>query len=257
MIDVNRIQRWMKKAGRFAKSYFYDSTKQFDYKLDNSIVTEADLLIENYFRDQIKKYYPGHTIIGEEMEVEKGYDYAWIIDPIDGSAPFLWNIPTWCISIGITKEMQPFMGFVYVPLTGDFFHSVNSISYLNGKQIRINECQKVDRNSAFCVSSRIINEFSILDYEGMIFSLGSGVFNNMMVARGSSIGAISISPNIWDLAAAALIVESAGGKMVYLDGKTVHINDLFESKKVSQPVLAAPEHLINHLLSKIVISPKI
>jgi myo-inositol-1(or 4)-monophosphatase len=99
-------------------------------KPDISIVTEADLLIENYFRSQIRKYYPEHTIIGEEMEAEKGHQYTWIIDPIDGSAPFLWNIPIWCISIGITKEKQPFMGLVYVPLTGDFYYSDNSLSYL-------------------------------------------------------------------------------------------------------------------------------
>lgn len=256
MIDVIRVQSWMKKAGKYAQSYFANPSKHFEYKPDNSIVTEADLLIENYFRRQIRKYYPKHTIIGEEMEAEKGHEYTWIIDPIDGSAPFLWNIPTWCISIGLTKEKQPFMGLVYVPLTGDFFYSDNSLSYLNGKQIRINESAGVDNESAFCVSSRIINDFSISEYGGMIFSLGSGIFNNMMVARGSAIGALSISPNIWDLAAAKIIVEAAGGKMVYLNGDVVDIKELFESKKASQPVLAAPEHLISQLLSKIVIRPK-
>jgi fructose-1,6-bisphosphatase/inositol monophosphatase family enzyme len=50
---------------------------------------------------------------------------------------------------------------------------------------------------------------------------------------GSAIGALSISPNIWDLAAAKIIVEAAGGKMVYLNGVVVDIKELFESKKAS------------------------
>ena len=251
MKDVQKIKQWMENAGKIALEYFANPSLGVDKKNDETIVTEADLTVEKYLREQIRNNFPDHAIIGEEFDVESGNEFSWILDPIDGSAPFVWNIPSWCISIGITKQLQPYMGFVYVPLTGDFYYSVENAAYLNGKVIKTDSEARVSNDSAFCISTRAFNKFTILNYEGMVFALGSGIFNNMMVARGSVIGALSITPSVWDLAAAVKIVEGAGGKMVYLDGEMLDISLLHESRVATQPVLAAPSHLIDTLLSRI------
>jgi len=254
MIKLSIIQDWLVQAGKMALGYFAKPELGFDFKIDNSIVTEADYAIETYLRSKIKEEFPDHAIIGEEYAGEAGNEFAWILDPIDGSAPFFWNIPTWCISIGVTRNFQPYMGFVYVPLTGDLYYSMDNKSYLNGKRIHTASVDQISRESAFCVSTRAFNKFSMVDYNGMVFALGSGIFNNMMVARGVVIGALSISPSIWDLAAAVKIVQDAGGKACYLNGEPVDIAALNEIKKVPYPVLTAPSQLMDRLLSIIKVS---
>jgi myo-inositol-1(or 4)-monophosphatase len=253
MLDVQMINNWIENAGKMAIDFFAKPSLGFEFKHDNTIVTEADYSIEKYLREKIRKHYPNHSIIGEEYDHELGSEFAWIIDPIDGSAPFYWNIPTWCISIGITRNFQPYMGFVYVPFTGDLYYSVDNLAYLNGNVIGVDSKAEISSDSAFCLSTRAFNYFSFMNYDGMIFALGSGIFNNMLVAKGAVIGALSISPSVWDLAAAVKIVKASGADMVYLTGEQLDIGRLHESRIATHPVLAAPSHLIETLLAKIVL----
>ncbi len=254
MIDINRIQDWLINSGKIAIEYFGKSQVGHDFKSDNTIVTEADFAIEKYLRSKIKETYPEHTIIGEEYDNDPGNEYAWILDPIDGSAPYFWNIPTWCTSIGITKNLQPYMGFVYVPLTGDLYSSIDNRSILNGKMIHASDETAITSKSAFCMSTRAFNKYSLVNFEGMVFALGSGIMHNMLVARGKLVGALSISPSVWDLAAAVKILQGSGAEICYLNGKPFELAELHNSRRVSNPVLAAPRHLMNELLSIIKVS---
>ena len=251
MIDVEQIKTWMVKAGQIALEYYNKPNIEYKFKENNTIVTEADFKIEQFIRKEIRNDYPDYAIIGEELDHESGNAYAWIIDPIDGTAPFFWNIPTWCISIALTQNHKPFMGFVYAPLTGDFYHTEGSQSFLNNHPISVSAATEVSSEGAFCISNRAFNKFSLQEFNGMVYSLGSGIFNNMLVARGSVIGALSISPSLWDLAAAAAMVKDAGGKMVYLDGTPLDLECLFTGKPVSKPILAGPPQLIKPLLEMI------
>lgn len=252
MIELAQIKTWMIKAGQIGLEYHTKPNLKFEYKDDNTIVTEADFKIEQYLRTEIRNQYPDHKIIGEEYDLEPGNEYAWVLDPIDGTAPFYWNIPTWCISIGLTKNKAAYMGFVYIPLTGDFYYTMGHKSFLNSTSIQTSSASEIKTDCAFCISNRAFNKYTLQKFNGMVFSLGSGIFNNMLVARGTAIGALSISPSLWDLAAAAALVENAGGKMVYLDGKPLNLESLFTGKPVSRPVLSGPPQLIKLLLEMIV-----
>lgn len=252
MIELAQIKTWMIKAGQIALEYHTKPNLKFEYKDDNTIVTEADFKIEHYLRTEIRNQYPDHKIIGEEYDLESGNEYAWILDPIDGTAPFYWNIPTWCISIGLTKNKVPHMGFVYVPLTGDFYYTLGCKSFLNSNPIQVSSVSEIKTDCAFCISTRAFNKYTLQEFNGMVFSLGSGIFNNMLVARGTAVGALSVSPSLWDLAAAAALVEEAGGKMVYLDGEPLNLESIFAGKPVSRPVLSGPPQLIKPLLEMIV-----
>ena len=58
-------------------------------------VTEADIKIQKKLNSLILKYYPGHSIIGEEETLSKNSVYEWCIDPIDGTKSFIQGMPLW------------------------------------------------------------------------------------------------------------------------------------------------------------------
>src|ERR1017187_5156523 len=70
----------------------------------NNYVTELDRKSEQIIVDTIKKAFPGHNILAEEMGAEDNQsDYTWIIDPIDGTTNFIHGHPQYCISIALKQ----------------------------------------------------------------------------------------------------------------------------------------------------------
>jgi hypothetical protein len=88
----------------------------------NDLVTEVDKASEALIMDIIRKDFPDHFILSEEIgEVKMDSQYKWIIDPIDGTVNFANGIPLCCVSIGIEHEGNMIMGAVYNPMMNEFF----------------------------------------------------------------------------------------------------------------------------------------
>ena len=88
----------------------------------NNLVTEVDKQSEALIMEIIRKDFPGHFILSEEIgEVKMDSNYKWIIDPIDGTINFANGIPLCCVSIGIEKDGKMIMGAVYNPMLNEFF----------------------------------------------------------------------------------------------------------------------------------------
>src|SRR5262245_58914807 len=97
------------RSGRISLSYFDHPAKE--YKEDDSIVTLADRSIEAFLTEKLERPEDGSFLLGEETIATKSEAYldqalkqtAWVIDPIDGTAPFANNLPTWGVSIGFMQ----------------------------------------------------------------------------------------------------------------------------------------------------------
>jgi myo-inositol-1(or 4)-monophosphatase len=88
----------------------------------NNLVTEVDKASEALIMDIIRKEFPDHFILSEEIgEIKMDSAYKWIIDPIDGTINFANGIPLCCVSIGIEKNEEMIMGAVYNPMMNEFF----------------------------------------------------------------------------------------------------------------------------------------
>ena len=116
---------------------YYDSNLLGERrKLDGSIVTNADLNAEQYIRDQIKKDFPDHGILGEEFEDEfTNEDRNWVIDPIDGTFSFANGVPLFGTLIGFLMKQLPVYGSIRLPQIGnDLLVGDNINCFLNGKK---------------------------------------------------------------------------------------------------------------------------
>ena len=137
-------------ATKLTRLYYSKLNKPF--RVSNKLksgydpVTTADKAFEKFIRNEIKKKFPNHQIIGEEFGYKKTKsDYSWIIDPIDGTRSFVIGNPTWSNLISLNYKGNPVIGLANFPILRKFYFntSLNS-AYVseNGKKKRILVNQK-------------------------------------------------------------------------------------------------------------------
>jgi myo-inositol-1(or 4)-monophosphatase len=111
----------------------------------NNLVTEVDKASEALIMEIIKKEFPSHFILSEEIgEVKMDSNYKWIIDPIDGTINFANGIPLCCVSIGLEKDDKMIMGAVYNPILNEFFFTEKGQgAFLNDRRLEVSKQHQV------------------------------------------------------------------------------------------------------------------
>ena len=87
-------------------------------KFDEELVTSAELVLMNFFRDRLNRIFPGHGVFGDPLPAEDYVHgerrYLWIFDPMDGVANFQAGIPIWSISLALSgKFLAGFRGYLH------------------------------------------------------------------------------------------------------------------------------------------------
>ena len=127
--DLERIIPRLLESGRLALSYFDAPVKEF--KKDHSLVTVADRSVEAYLTTEFNQPQAGSFVLGEETIESQTEDYltrafeqeAWVIDPIDGTAPYANGLPTWGVSLGWMSHGVLKEGAVFLPVLGELYYS--------------------------------------------------------------------------------------------------------------------------------------
>jgi myo-inositol-1(or 4)-monophosphatase len=246
MMDYQQIEGWLRQAGELALRFYSRETIHIEHKIDGTPVTQADKAVDAFLVERIKSSYPTYEIISEEGARFPGSDFSWVIDPIDGTAAYIGGVPTWCISIGLLHNLQPYWGMVFLPPVGDLYSiDENGDATLNGRKIASPPVPRMDQDAILCISAHAVQAFDIR-FPGNIYALGSGVLHNCLTARGVSVGNLSLRPNLWDLAAVASILRATGRTMEYLSGGTVNLADLY-THNAPRPILTGHPETIQEL----------
>jgi myo-inositol-1(or 4)-monophosphatase len=211
-------------AGTIMRDSFNGTFKISNKEGINNLVTEIDHASEKAIIDIIKKSYPGHFILSEEIgELVMDSAYKWIIDPIDGTVNYANGIPICCVSIGIEHEGKMILGVVYNPFLNELFVAEKGRgATLNDKSIRVS--LKPDLASSCLVTGfpySLLDEpngpldvFNALIRKGIpVRRLGSAAIDLCWVAAGRFDGFYEHKLQAWDSAAGFLMVEEAGGKV--------------------------------------------
>jgi len=225
-----------KEAGKIIQQYFQGSFNIENKEGINNLVTEVDKHSENAIIDIIRKNYPEHSIISEEVgEMLQESDYQWIIDPIDGTVNFAHGIPICCVSIGLKHKEELLLGAVYNPMMNElFFAEKGKGAYLNDKPIKVSS--KTNFAKACLVtgfpykwpnsSEHPIRVFERFILEGLpVRRLGSAAIDLCWVACGRFDGFWEYNLSSWDVAAGYLIVQEAGGRITNFDGEPYSVFD--------------------------------
>lgn len=224
------------EAGKIIQQYFQGSFAIDNKEGINNLVTEVDTRAEARIIEVIHTHFPTHSIISEEIgALDKGSDYRWIIDPIDGTVNFAHGIPICCVSIGISFEDQMLMGAVYNPMMNElFFAEKNKGATLNGKPISVSKkdnFQKACLVTGFPYKWPETREHPIKVFERFIMQglpvrrLGSAAIDLCWVACGRFDGFWEYNLSPWDIAAGYLIVAEAGGRVTNFEGDPYSVYD--------------------------------
>ena len=215
-----------KYAGNEIKNNFCN-LKETSFKDDRTVVTEIDKKINHFLIESVAKKYPSHSVIGEEEVSSNGSNYVWVCDPIDGTGMFTDGIPVSVFSLALVVDGEVLVGVVYDPYLDKMYTAVKGEgAYCNGCRIRVNDKHLGD------LGYRINFEM----WNNARYNTMEIAYNLLSKARTSSIGSVArscmaiasgyFSCDLFpgadhgncDIAASALIVEEAGGKVTDFNG---------------------------------------
>ncbi|MCX7120174.1 MAG: inositol monophosphatase family protein [Gammaproteobacteria bacterium] len=195
-------------------------------KNSNEFVTQVDRISEEIIIDHIQKAYPGHSILAEESghisSHENNHEYCWIIDPLDGTRNFMQGYPQFSITIALMRHNIIEFGLVYDPFRDDLFTSTRGQgAYLNDHRIYVSKAEKMDTaliGTGFPLEKKgnavnnYLKEFkNVFTHCTDVRRDGSSSLDLAYVACGRLDGFWESNLRIWHMAAAALMIQEAGG----------------------------------------------
>lgn len=235
-------------AGRLQQQYFRQAPS-VTKKGRIDLVTAADLAVEREFRALVARRFPTHGVLGEETAPDDrpaASAFRWIIDPVDGTTNFAHGLAFYCVSIALEVAGRVELGVVYDPIGRELFTAERGGgARLNGLPIRTTECDTLV-DGLLCTGfpytireerRRQLDVFAaFLEEAQAVRRLGSAALDLCYVACGRFDGYWEEKIQPWDIAAGALIVQEAGGRVTGMDGETF---DPFAGHLVAS---AAPLH---------------
>lgn len=217
------------------------------------LVTDADRGSEEYIVQQLRKEFPGHSIVGEEngRHEMQGSDYVWYIDPLDGTTNYVHRVPYFAVSVALAHKGEIILGVVYNPASGERFTAEKEKgSFLNGSRIRVSETECLEQSllvTGFPYDIRTTERDNMAEFARVtkrsqgVRRTGSAALDLCHVACGRFDGYWEANVNVWDIAAGSLIVTEAGGKVTNCLGETldVHGREVLASNGVIHAELVA------------------
>ncbi len=210
------------EAGAMALDYFNRrDTLVIETKRDmQDVVSIADRNVEKMIRERVAAMLPEDGFLGEEFgHTEGASGYTWVVDPIDGTAPFVNGMPTWCVSIAVVHGGEPVIGVIGAPCQNELYAAaLGRGAKLNGRVLTLdptrtmqNALTGIGANSHVTpeVVSDIVNR--LLQAGGNFIRNGSGALMLAYVAAGRLVGYYEPYMHAWDCLAGYCLVKEAGG----------------------------------------------
>lgn len=223
--DLNLIRDAAAEAGRIAMTYFGREPEVW-MKDGRSPVSEADMAVDTFLKDALLKARPDYGWLSEETAdtaVRLDRHRTFVVDPIDGTRSFLEGGDVWCVSVAIVENGRSLTGVLDCPVRGEVFSAARGEGATKNDrplQVRKSEGSALvagPKAMIRAVPHNIGREIEAVRY------IPSLAYRIAMVA-GGEIDASFVKANAhdWDLAAADLILDEAGGTIIDATGARPH-----------------------------------
>jgi myo-inositol-1(or 4)-monophosphatase len=212
------------EAGRAAYGFWLDrGALAVESKAGaQDLVSEADRSVERLIRRGIGAKFPQDGFLGEEYGLTAGTSgYTWVIDPIDGTTPFLSGMPNWCVAIALLHGVECVAAVTEVVTHGETFSAFRGEgAWLNGHPLRTPQNFGIGNALVGIGASAKSDPLqagehvrALLQAGGMFFRNGSGALMLAYVAAGRLAGYFEALMHPWDSLGGLLLVAEAGGRV--------------------------------------------
>ena len=239
--DLALIADAAKQAGAVALGFFNNSPEVWWKNEERSPVSAADFAANEKLETILRRARPNYGWLSEETDDDAGrleHETLFIVDPIDGTRAFLAGKNLWCVSVGIVHRGRPVAGVLYAPALDELYEAVEGGSALkNGEPISVSTRGEADL-SQLAVSEELFKLLpaEVRERSERVKYIPSLAYRIAMVADGRlDTTFVGRNAHDWDIAAADLILERAGGGLVDLSGHPTTYN----REKVSHEALCA------------------
>ncbi|MBB3952897.1 histidinol phosphatase-like enzyme (inositol monophosphatase family) [Aureimonas jatrophae] len=210
---------------RYRTDLIVDTKPKEGYTFDP--VTEADREAEIAIRAAIGDRFPDHAILGEEMGLTGSGRYRWVLDPVDGTRPFICGLPVWGTLIGLTIDGRAELGMMSQPFTRERFWADHDGAWTQRDGVRqrlaTRDVGSLDRAILHTTSpdhfgDELATGFKRLSAAVRMTRYGGECYAMAMIAAGRIDLAFEPSLQPYDIVALIPIIERAGGVVTRLDG---------------------------------------
>ncbi len=198
------------------------------------LVTEWDTRTEDLIRKHLAP--TGISILGEEGGIsgptEKQSGDCWLVDPIDGTYNFAHRLPIYATSIALKRDGEPVIGVVAAPALGYEFYAATGIgAFLNERPIAVSNTDRLDKSmlATGFPANRAETKHNFSEWEyfqrhaGACRRLGAASLDLAFVACGWLEGYWETQLSPWDIAAGAVLVREAGGRVTDITGEAFRV----------------------------------
>ncbi|NOQ88913.1 MAG: inositol monophosphatase [Gammaproteobacteria bacterium] len=231
--DIEKLKSLVKNAAQevLLKDFGHS---EFEYKDDGSVITPADLAMQDRLEKELKQQWPMYDLLGEEMTeddqlaVINSGDGYWCIDPLDGTSNYAAGLPFFAVSIALIINAQQQLGLIYDPVRDEMFTAIKGKgAYLNGISIDYSQ-MKFTENKPIVAEidlKRLPEKLAVKLVTESIFAsqrnIGSSAIDWCWMSAGRFDIYLHGGQKLWDYAAGSLIFSEAGGHSVSLDNEVV------------------------------------
>ena len=214
---VKNVAEWIKSQNA---SFQLD---QVEKKGHNDLVSYVDLEAEKKLTRALSQIFQAGFITEEKTTENTESEYTWVIDPLDGTTNFVHGLPLFTVSVALKKGNQYVLGAVAEPNLNELFTAhKGGGARLNGQPIKVSDVN-LQADSLLAtgfpyqdfgrLGSYLELLYALINKTRGIRRLGSAALDLVYTAMGRFDGFYEYGLNEWDVAAGALIVEEAGGKV--------------------------------------------
>ena len=252
--DLEKLKSLVKVAAKeeLLKDFGHS---EFDYKADGSVITPADIAMQDRLENELNHHWPMYEVLGEEMTddeqqavIDSGAGY-WCVDPLDGTSNYAAGLPFFAVSIALIVDKQQQLGLIYDPVRDEMFSAIKGQgAFLNDQvidhsQLRITEDKPI---VAEIDLKRLPEKLAVKLVTESIFASQRNIGSSALDWCWMSVGRFDIYLNggqkLWDYAAGSLIFREAGGHSISLDNE-----DVFRGQLEIRSVLACyDKNLFNY-----------
>ncbi len=235
----------------------------FERKTDSSPVTETDRRIQRLIVDAVAAEFPDHAFLGEEdlidgptLPAPEDAPYCWVVDPLDGTRNFTHGFPIICTSIALMQDNRTIVGVVYDHASGWHCSAVEGDGTLcNGRPARIAGGNS-GRDTLIAVPtgrySPALPVIETLLKKYVLRNVGATALHMAYVAAGAVDAAFCYECKLWDVAAGALLITEAGGRISNFSGMPYEMPPPANYVGKDVPFFAAAPDAFDQLVSEFV-----